>query len=120
MTGGEQPRFAKGPDFRIADDAVTAQLLAAVTALTAEVAILRDRVDAHERLSQARGGFGPEDVDRFEGDGDAQAARRSVRQRLIGNVFRVFLDKGSDGGTAKATRIPTERYEAFVGTLEKE
>lgn len=116
MSAADKSRFAKGPEFRIDDDGVSAQLLAAVTALTAEVAILRDRVDAHERLSKAQGGFGPEDVDQFEADTAAQAARQSVRQRLIGNVFRVFLDRG----TARKTRIPTEQYENFVGTLEKD
>jgi hypothetical protein len=66
-------------------------LLGMVMALTSEVAMLRDRLDAHERLNADRQPATPESVDDFVPDEPAQKARAAWRQRLIEKVCRPLL-----------------------------
>jgi len=66
-------------------------LLGMVMALTSEVAILRDRLDAHERLHAGQQPVTPESVDDFVPDEAAQKARAARRTRLIEKVCRPLL-----------------------------
>ncbi len=85
LTVAKGRRHGPGSDPRI--DTLMNMLMA----LTSEVSILRERVDAHERL-QAEGSFtGPEAVDDYTPDEDVQKFRGSLRQRLIAKVCRPLL-----------------------------
>ena len=78
-------RHAPGSDPRI--DTLMNMLMA----LTSEVSILRERLDAHERL-QAAGDFtGPDAVDDYVPDEAVQKTRATLRQRLIAKVCRPLL-----------------------------
>ncbi len=66
-------------------------LLGMVMALTSEVAVLRDRLDAHERLGADRQPVTPASVDDYLPDEAAQKARAARRTRLIEKVCRPLL-----------------------------
>jgi hypothetical protein len=89
----KRPRKAIGPDrpvyFNHADvDRVMAILLA----LVSEVAAIRDRLDAHERL--ATGGALPafEAVEKYLPDPDTENAREFWRDAYIRRLFRVITE----------------------------
>jgi hypothetical protein len=80
VSRGERPQFHEHRDID--------HLFAMVTALTAEVAVLRERLDTHERLSAAAGGFSSAQVDHYPVDGHLMQERASLRQSLLDRVFR--------------------------------
>ena len=88
----ERVWVAKGKQPRFHDDRAVDQLMAMVTALTAEVAILRDRVDTHERIAEGRKLFSREDVDSFIPDVPIMAERSAQHQRILRKVFRVLKE----------------------------
>ena len=71
------------------EDPVKETLLSMVMALTGELCVLRDRLDAHERLLATAGlPLAPDQVDAFQADDDARQQRQAVRQRILGHVMR--------------------------------
>lgn len=68
------------------------QLLGMVTALAAQLAVTRERLDTVERLAQAAGLFGPEDVDAYVATGEAATARDTIRRTLVARIFRPVRD----------------------------
>ncbi len=81
---GHAPKFHEG---RAID-----QLMAMVTALTAEVAVLRERVDTHERLAEGHRLYGRDEVEAYQPDPAAQKDRSAQRQRLLRKVYRVLKE----------------------------
>ncbi|TWB40612.1 hypothetical protein [Nitrospirillum pindoramense] len=86
----ERVSRAQGSQPTIFKDAVTDALGAMVMALLGEVMVLRDRLDAHERLA---GGYGPADVDAFRPDPEARAYRAAYRRLAYDRVLGVARDK---------------------------
>ncbi|MCU0759495.1 MAG: hypothetical protein MUF07_09950 [Steroidobacteraceae bacterium] len=66
-------------------------LLGMVMQLMSEVSVLRERVDAHERLAAAQQAPTPDAVDDYVPDEAASRARAAVRQRMIEKVCRPLL-----------------------------
>jgi hypothetical protein len=64
------------------------RLLAMLSAATAEIAVLRARLDTHERLSAARGSFGRAEVESYAPPADALAERQADCQDIIRRVFQ--------------------------------
>ncbi len=83
-------RRVPGPDPR-ADT-----LLGMIMALTSELAVLRDRLDAHERLAGVGQAPTPQAVDDYVPDDCAQRERDARRRRLIDKVCRPLVAAGSD------------------------
>jgi hypothetical protein len=67
-------------------------LLAMVTALTGELAVLRERLDTAERLLDAAGVLPRATIETFEPDAAQTAEREALRKSLIGRVFRPLRD----------------------------
>jgi hypothetical protein len=88
----EKVWVAKGKAPRFHDDRTIDQLMAMVVALTAEISVLRDRLDTHERLAQAKGVFSPAEVDEFLPNPAAMSERAGQRTRLMRKVFRVLKE----------------------------
>ena len=87
----ERLTVAKGRRHGPGSDPRIDTLMGMVMALTSEVSVLRERLDAHERL-QAAGEFsGPEAVDDYVPDDKALEARASLRKRLIAKVCRPLI-----------------------------
>ena len=81
-------------------DARIDTLIGMVLALTSEVAVLRERVDAHERVAAAGGKLDPASIDDFEPDALALQARAVQRQRLIAKVCRPLLAEAVNSADA--------------------
>lgn len=79
-------------------------LMGMVLSLMSEVSVLRERVDAHERLAAAKQAATPEAVDDYVPDEAAQKARAAVRQRMIEKVCRPLLaaDEAAEARAAEA------------------
>ncbi|MFO1426155.1 MAG: hypothetical protein U1F11_04110 [Steroidobacteraceae bacterium] len=84
-------RIHKGRRAVPGEDPRVDTLLGMVMALTSEVAVLRERLDAHERLGAAGRTVTPQNVDEYEADEAAQRARAAQRQRLIEKVCRPLV-----------------------------
>ncbi len=75
-------------------DPVQETLLSMVMALTAEVSVLRERLDAHERLLDGAGlPVGPAAVDAFVPDAAAREYRQATRQRILRHVMRAINER---------------------------
>lgn len=77
---GREPDFGDAPS--------NAQLLEMVLALTAEVSVLRDRLDTHERLAAQNDAPTIASVEAFDLTPDVMEARSTMRQRLLAKLFR--------------------------------
>jgi len=72
-------------------------LLGMIMALTSEVSVLRERLDAHERLAVAGTAPTPTAVDAYEPDDAAEATRATQRQRILDKVCRPLAAANSEG-----------------------
>jgi hypothetical protein len=78
-------------------------LLGMVMALTSELAVLRERLDTHERLA-AQGMVGtPDAVDAFVADTATEQMRAAKRKRMIEKVCRPLLAAASSVAAGAAT-----------------
>ncbi|HPF27197.1 MAG TPA: hypothetical protein P5528_01520 [Steroidobacteraceae bacterium] len=75
-------------------------LLNMVMALTSEVAVLRERLDAHERLAASNQFTGPDAVDAYQPDEAVQKLRAGQRERLIAKVCRPLVAEGVTAAAA--------------------
>lgn len=84
---------SKGSQPVVFGDQTTDALAGMVLALLGEVVVLKDRLDANERLLKAAGLHGVADVDRFVTDGDAKAHRQAYRKAIYDRVLGVARDR---------------------------
>lgn len=66
------------------------KLLAMIMAMTGEIALLRGRLDTHERLLASGKPVTPETIESFSPDAAAEAAREAQRQAMLTRVFRIL------------------------------
>ncbi len=66
------------------------KLLAMIMAMSGEIALLRGRLDTHERLLAAGKPVTPETIESFMPDAAADAAREAQRQAMLARVFRIL------------------------------
>ncbi|MBM3514510.1 MAG: hypothetical protein FJX59_12485 [Alphaproteobacteria bacterium] len=88
----EKVWVAKGHAPKFHEDRAIDQLMAMVTALTAEVAILRERIDTHERVAERHRLYRREDIESYQPDPAAAKERSAARQRLLKKVYRVLKE----------------------------
>ena len=91
------------------------QLFAMVMALTVEVAILRDRLDTHERVSEKKGGFSSKDIEEYNTDNEALSSRSELRKRIYHKVFRVLREE-----SALMEENSKEEYDDFMESYDKD
>jgi len=82
---GGRPLFLETPAL---DD-----LLSIVVTLAQEVAVLRERADTAERLLVQKGVVGPEDMEKYQPDRNADLAREQWRQDYLGRIFRPIKER---------------------------
>lgn len=93
-TGSTPRQRAAGDHTVFLKDPVQETLLSMVMALTGELSVLRERLDAHERLLAAQGlPLAPEDVDGFTPDAGSRDYRQAVRRRLLNHVMRAINER---------------------------
>jgi hypothetical protein len=103
-------RFAKGRRPFFFDDAAVDRLLAMVMALTGEVAVLRERLDTHERLAKKGKKASPENIEKYSPDPAVEDAREATRVAMLNRVFRIIAFNDDRR---------TEGEEAYQGLIEK-
>lgn len=89
----QKPRRARGDQTQFFDNPMEETLLSMVMALLGEVSVLRDRLDAHERLLTAGRPVDPASVDGYMPSEAEEAARQLVRQRMLRHVMRPIRDR---------------------------
>jgi len=100
---GPQPRpaAAKGRRPQFLDDPDTDRLLAMIMALSGELAVLRERLDSHERLAAAGQVATPEAIEAFEPDLPLEESRDAWRTAMLERVFRSIRIAESDTERAR-------------------
>lgn len=89
----ERTRRSIGSQPVVFENATVDALSSMVLALLGEVVVLKDRLDANERLLAAAGLHGPTDVDSFAPDQEAREYRGAYRQAAYDRVLGVARDK---------------------------
>jgi hypothetical protein len=111
----EKVWVAKGKQPQFHDDRAIDQLMAMVLALTAEISILRERLDTHERLAAGKGVFSPPEVDRFLPGPDAMKERSAQRTRLMRKVFRVLKEDLA----RYDVKVEDEKFDQVIGEINE-
>ena len=104
-----RPRFAKGARPYFMKDPDVERLLAIVTAQAAELSVLRDRLDTHERLAQSGKPSTPDNVEAFDPDPEVETQRDARRAAMLSRVFRAL--------SAEADEKPAEK--AYSGLIDE-
>jgi hypothetical protein len=89
-SGVRLPRVPKGKRARFHADANVDRLFAIVTALTAELSVVSERLLTLERVLGARGVLRSDDIESHPIDEDEAAQRLQMREGLIERVFQVL------------------------------
>jgi len=88
-----RPRKAVGPERPVYFNAGDVdRLMAIVLALASEVASLRDRIDAHERVADAGALPTQTAIETYVPDAQAGEAREAWRDAYIKRIFRVITE----------------------------
>ena len=85
---GRRPKFNTDP----AIDNVHGMIMA----LAAEVAVIHDRLDTVERISEAKGIMLQEEIEKFVPDQATLAAREQWRQQLLKRMFYLLREQVGD------------------------
>ena len=101
-SAGSRPRRAKGPEPKFFDDPNTHRLLAIVTALAAEVSVIRERLDTHERLAAEGKVATPEAIESFQPDAALEDERELWRSGYLSRVYRVLDFSDGDRSQPKS------------------
>lgn len=97
----ERVARSRGSQPTLFDDAATDALAGMVLALLGEVVVLKDRLDANERLLATAGLHGPETVDGFAPDEATRGHRAAYRQGIYDRVLGVARDRLMPGALAE-------------------
>lgn len=115
-TPPRRKRQAKGRRPFFFDDPNVDKLLAIVTALVGEVAVLRHRLDTHERVAEARGAFSAGDIEAFAPTPEQTEAMAQWRSEYLQRVFRILDLEADSGSTSDAERD----YEKMIARFASE
>lgn len=96
---GKRPVFATGD----ADGNIN-RLLTMISALAAEVAVLRDRQRTLEQLLSRRGGLTLSDIETFEPDAEDMAERIRWQAEFLRRVHYIFEQEAEEEAAAKASK----------------
>ena len=105
---GERPRY-------FADPAVD-KILSITLALAGEVAVLHDRLDTVERLSEAGLVPGPAAVDAYRPDSEVRAARDRWRENFLDVVLRAVHQEMED----LERKAEQSSYDKAIDSVERE
>ncbi len=108
-------RWSKGKRPKFHDDEAVDRVLSIVMALAGEVSVLRERVDAHERLAAQHNLYGPAEVDAFVPDDAVEAERNAWRDGYLRRVFRA-VEQDIEAIAPSATK--EEDYNEVIREIE--
>lgn len=108
-------RWANGARPHFFDDPDIDRMVAMLMGLAGEVSVLRDRLDTLERLLEARGGPGPDDIESYIPSEAVAAERARQRAQFLAEVLRIVEAQRE----ALAEHGPDAPYEQAVELVEK-
>jgi len=108
----ELPRHTRGKRPHFFEDPAVDQLMSVVLAMSAEISVLYDRVDAMQRLMDKKGSLSSEELETYQPDEAAAAERQAQREALLQRVFRVIR--------REAGVFSTQEAEAYTAEVEAE
>ncbi len=89
----ERIRTAKGQRPYFFPDPNLDKLVAMLMALVSEVAVLRERLDTHERLAEVETWASGAQVEAFEAPDPVEAERAEWREDYVGRIMRIITDE---------------------------
>lgn len=105
--------FREGAEQRsefFSEHADLGRMLEMITALTAEIAMLRARLDTHERLAAGGKGFDHAAVEAYKPPQEVLGERMQQDQEMIARVFRSITDEiDRIAGDRDVRKILTEK-----------
>src|SRR5262245_46577890 len=93
-------RVARGKRPQIFDDWSDDAFMSMITALTAEMMVLRDRLDTVERIAAAKGIILKDEIENYQPDEKAAAERDAARKALGDRVYYLLLQEAERHKTA--------------------
>ena len=99
---GRRPFFMKDPDVDC--------LLAIAAALTAEVSVVRERLDTAERLAEQGLPATPANIEAYDPSPEVEAAREAMRAALLDRVFRILAAPIEDAGAERDYQSIVEKF----------
>lgn len=94
---GKRPHYFPDPD---AD-----RLLAILVPLIGELAVMRDRLDAVERLAERHGLFVRDEVEHFSPSAEELSARNAWREKYLERIFRVLQSELEETTAGRAVDL---------------
>lgn len=92
-------RRAKGANPHFFDDPNIDRLMTMVMHLAAEISVLRERLDTHERVAEKKGAFAVADIEGYRPDDDTAEAREEWRKKFLARLLKPVeedYDRGLD------------------------
>jgi hypothetical protein len=84
---------AKGRRPFFLENSESDKLLAMITAMTAEISILKDRLDTHERLAEQGEVATPLAIEKYKVESNIEEMREANRASMLGRIFRIITDR---------------------------
>lgn len=106
----ELPRHTRGKRPHFFDDPAVDQLMSVVLAMSAEISVLYDRIDAMQRLMDEKGSLSHEELEAYLPNEAAAAERQAHREELLQRIFRVVR--------REAGVFSTQEAEAYTAEVE--
>ena len=94
-------RVARGKRPKMFDAWSDDVFMSAITALTTELMVMRDRVDTIERIAADKGVILKTEIDAYAFDEVAQAEREKARKALADRIFYLVLQQAERNKTPK-------------------
>jgi hypothetical protein len=110
MTRAKPKRTVRGrrPQFH-ADPAID-KLHGMIMAMATEMAVLYERIDTMERVSASKGVMLSAELEKYQPDAQAQAAREAWRQAFLNRLFYLYREEIDD----RLTQENDAQYSAFL------
>ena len=89
----ERPSVSKGRRPYFFDDPNIDKLMAIIMALTAELSVIRERLDVHERLAAEKTWATAAEIEAFVISDEVRGERSEQRTKLLKRVLRVLSDE---------------------------
>jgi hypothetical protein len=113
--GARTVRHAKGKRPQFSDTAGVDQLMSMVLVLASELSVVRDRLDAIERVAASRGLNLAAEIDALPLDQAALESREARRQDLFQRLYYLMRKEAAE----LAASDTTERYKAVIDDISR-
>ena len=114
MSEMKLPKTIRGKRPQIFEDRGVDYVMAIALALAEEVSALRDRLDLVERVAHDKGIFLADEIESYQLDDAALAARERRRQAYLDRLFTVYQQEQSELGKVDSAEKYQELLDEFA------